>query len=423
MDRPVSRRIPRWLKPVGATLAAAALLAAAVYVGRGASQRTLIVESARLSIGSVVRGQFEDYIPIRGRMEPARTIFLDAVEGGRVESVLVEDGATVESGQLLVQLSNTSLQLEVLAREAEVVEQLNFVRTQELELERNRLEHKRNLVEIGYNIKRLDRSLNRQAKLQGHIPAAEREQTQDELEYWTQRRDVTREAQTTDEKLQKAQVAQLKAAAHRLRQNLALARKNLDGLNVRAPAPGKLTALNAEVGQSLARGERIGQIDDPVDFKIVALIDEFYLPRVTVGQRATVELNEIKYTLTSRKIYPQVRNGQFEIDFAFDNQRPTGVRRGQTLQARLSLGDTTQSLLIPNGAFYQDTGGQWIFVVANGGNFAVRRNVRLGRRNLRFIEVIEGLEEGEQVVVSPYTNYLDSDRLELNAAGTESNRL
>ncbi len=419
MDRPVVRRLPRWIGPAAATAAVLGLLIVG-YMSWRPTRRTLTVDSSRLSVGSVTRGRFEDYIPVRGRVEPARTIYLDAVEGGRVERVLVEDGAHVKVGQPLVELSNTSLQLEVMAREAEVVEQLNFVRTQELELERNRLEHKRNLVEIAYNIKRLTREVERQAKLKTHIPVAEREQTEDELEYWKLRRAVTREAQATDEQLQKAQVAQLKAAADRLQQNLALARKNLDGLNVRAPVAGKLTALNAEVGQSLDRGQRIGQIDDPDEFKITALIDEFYLPRVSVGQRATVQVADATYALTSRKIYPQVRNGQFEVDFQFDDDQPVGVRRGQTLQARLSLGDPTESLLVPNGAFYQDTGGHWMFVVADGGDFAIRRNVRLGRRNLRFIEVIDGLEEGERVVVSPYTNYLDSDRLELSAAGSRS---
>ncbi len=421
MDRPVSRRFPRWLKAASIALVVGAAAVAGLYLGWGSTQRTLIVESSRLSVGQVTRGRFEDYIPIRGRVEPARTIFLDAVEGGHVESVLVEDGAMVEAGQLLLRLSNTSLQLEVLAREAEVVEQLNFVRTQELQLERNRLEHKRNLVEIDYNIKRLERESKRQAQLKTHIPTAEIEQTRDELEYWRLRRNVTREAQATDGKLQRAQMIQLRAAVSRLQQNLALAKKNLEGLNVRARVAGKLTALNAEVGQSLARGERIGQIDDPNDFKVTALIDEFYLPRVTLGQHATVQLADRRYPMTSRKIYPQVRNGQFEVDFLFDDQRPTGIRRGQTLQARLSLGDPTMGLLVPNGAFFQDTGGQWLFVVAADGDVAVRRNVRLGRRNLRFIEVIEGLEEGERIIVSPYTNYLDSDRLELNGGGAAPN--
>ena len=420
MDRPVSRRIPRWLGPALA-IVAAVIGAITGYIVWGSPQRTLIVEPSRLALGEVTRGRFEDYIPIRGRVEPARTIFLDAVEGGLVEDVHVEDGASVEAGQLLVDLSNTSLQLEVLAREAQVVEQLNIVRTQELQLERNRLEHKRNLVEIRYNIKRLTRAVQRQDKLRTHIPVAEVEQTEDELEYWTQRRDVTREAQKTDDKLQKAQVAQLKAAAARLQQNLALAQKNLEGLSVRAPVAGRLTALNAEVGQSLTQGERIGQIDDPTNFKMTALIDEFYLPRVEVGQAATVQLANTTYALTSRKIYPQVRNGQFEVDFMFNDKRPTGIRRGQTLQAKLSLGDPSETLLVPNGAFYQDTGGQWAFVVANRGHLAVRRDIRLGRRNPRFIEVLDGLHEGEQVVTSPYTNYRDLDRLELTSTPPRSN--
>ena len=414
MDRRVERKFPAWVSPAAVALAVV-VGAAATFVALSPSGRTIRIESDKLTISAVARGQFEDYIPIRGRVEPARTLFLDAIEGGRVENVLVEDGARVRAGDLLVRLSNTSLQLDVLAREAEVVEQLNVVRTQELQLERNRLDHKRNLVEIKYNIKRLQRLLKRQLKVhaQGHLATVELEQTRDELEYWKQRRGVTKEAQSSDERLQRAQVDQLRAAADRLKKNLAVAQSNLEGLNVRAPTDGKLTSLNAEIGQSLARGERIGRIDAPDSFKVVALIDEFYLPRVTIGQTAAFSLAERDYVVASRKIYPQVRNGQFEVDFFFDGEPPVNIRRGQTLQARLSLGDPTPSLLVPNGAFFQDTGGHWMFVLSDNTEFAIRRTVKLGRRNLRFIEVLEGLEEGERVVTSPYTNFLDTDRLEL----------
>jgi len=192
-----------------------------------------------------------------------------------------------------------------------------------------------------------------------------------------------------------------------------VARRNLESLNVRAPVGGKLTAFDLEIGQALSRGDNIGQIDDPAHFKVTANIDEYYLGRVDLEQIASFESGGEEYRLVTRKIYPQVTNGTFEVDLVFTGDEPDSIRRGQTLQLNLQLGSPTRTLMIPNGAFYQDTGGNWVFVVAADGGRAVRRNVRLGRRNLRFIEVIDGLEEGEKVITSPYTNYLDMDRLEL----------
>ena len=187
----------------------------------------------------------------------------------------------------------------------------------------------------------------------------------------------------------------------------------MDALNVRAPVAGKLTAFDLEVGQALSRGVNIGQIDDPESFKVTANIDEFYLSRVDIEQTASLSVAGEDFNLRVRKIYPQVTNGTFEVDLVFVDTEPDSIRRGQTLQLNLQLGSPSDSLLIPNGAFYQDTGGNWVFVVTVDGARAVKRNVRLGRRNLKFIEVLDGLEAGERVITSPYTNYLDMDRLEL----------
>ncbi len=419
MDKKIERKTPRrWI----AVAAGILILAAIVWLTwDGFEGRTQRLTDTRLQVSTVTRGDFEDFIPIRARVEPARTLFLDAIEGGRVEKIFVEDGAMVEADQPIVELSNTTLQLDFLAREAEVTEQLNIMRTQELQLEQNRLEHKRNLVEINYNITRLSRQLSRteQVAEKGHISAAEIDTLRDELDYWKGRKEVTLESQASDERLQKAQMTQLRSAAVRLQRNLDIARKTLESLLVRAPKAGKLTAFNGEVGQSLSRGERLGQIDDPGAYKLVALIDEFYVNRVGLEQTATTTFNGEKFVVESKKIYPQIRDGQFEVDFVFTDDTPEGIRRGQTLQAKLALGATTTSLLIPNGAFFQDTGGNWVFVVADGGESALRRPVRLGRRNIRFIEVLEGLDEGERIITSPYTNFIDSDRLELGSGTTQ----
>jgi HlyD family secretion protein len=418
MDRVIEKtRWQRARKPV--TWGIGALSAILLVLVFGPEEgRALKVKNDRITISTVTTGEFDDFIPVRGQVVPLRTLFLDAIEGGRVEAIHVEDGAEVEVGQLIVNLSNTSLQLDVISREAEITEQLNNLRNTELSLEQNRLEHKRNLVEINYNIIRLDREITRLGPLieQNLISGDTFEQLKDEFEYYQQRRMVTLESQETDRKLQEAQMEQLRSAGDQLERNLGVAHSNLESLNMVAPVSGKLTAFDLEIGQALNPSDRIGQIDDPSQFKVTANIDEYYLGRVDIGQAAAVRIENRDYTLEIRKIYPQVQNGTFEVDMVFLGEQAPSIRRGQTLQLNLQLGSPSESLLIPNGAFYQDTGGNWVFVVAPNGERAIRRSVRLGRRNTRFIEVLDGLEPGERVVTSPYTNYIDMDRLELQAA-------
>ena len=377
--------------------------------------RALKVQNDRIVVSAVSSGEFDDYIPVRGQIAPLKTVFLDAIEGGRVEAVYVEDGIQVVAGDLIIELSNTQLQLDVIAREAEVSEQLNNLRNTELPLEQNRLDHKRNLVDINYHIIRLKREIDRLSPLveRDLVDDSTLERLKDEYDWYIARQEVTLESQETDERLQKIQMEQLRISGGQLEKNLEVARRNLDSLNVRAPVDGKLTAFDLEVGQALSRGVNIGQIDDPESFKVTANIDEFYLSRVDLEQTAALSTGGEDFTLIVRKIYPQVQNGTFEVDLVFIGEEPDTIRRGQTMQLNLQLGSPSESLLIPNGAFYQDTGGNWVFVVTLDGLRAVKRNVRLGRRNLRYIEVLDGLEIGEQVITSPYTNYLDMDRLEL----------
>lgn len=416
MDRRIEKSKYDRMKKPAMYVAGAVALIAAYFAFAPEGGRTLKVNNDRIVVSRVTSGQFDDFIPVRGRVTPLSTIFLDAVDGGQVQSIHVEDGAFVEAGQLLVVLANTSLQLDVIAREAQVTEQLNNLRSLELAQEQNRLAHKRELVEIDYQLIRLNRTIGRQEALaaDGYVPRSDFEDLKDERDYYDRRLAVRLESQQSDERMQQQQKVQLKAATDMLEKNLVFARANLDKLNFRAPGPGKLTAFDLQVGQSLSQGERLGQIDDPDNFKVEANIDEFYLGRVDIDQTASLETAGRRYELRIAKVYPQVTNGQFKIDMVFEGGAPGNVRRGQTLQTRLQLGDPSAALLIPNGAFYQDTGGNWIFVVSSDGTQAVRRNVRLGRRNLRFIEVLDGLVVGEEVVTSPYTNYVDMDRLELS---------
>jgi HlyD family secretion protein len=415
MDRKVAKKTP-----IGAKLgyAAAALLAVTFawwFVDTLMNGRSLTVNAQRIVVSPVTVGVYEDFIPLRGRLVPRSTVYLDAIEGGRVEEILVEDGALVEAGDPIAVLSNTNLQLEVLGREAAVTEQLNNMRTIELQLEQNRLAHKRNLVEIDYQIKRLNRALDRQRDLVSKDLASRStiEELQDELTYYENRRDVTLESQATDTRMQEQQLRQLRDAGNQLQAGLGFATKNIDDLRVRAPLPGKLSGFDIEVGQSIGRGERLGQIDDPNGYKLNVRIDEYYLGRVDLQQVAVAEHNGRDIDLRVSKIYPQITDGQFEVDMNLADE-PSGLRRGQTMPVRLTLGDNSDALLIPNGAFYQETGGNWIFVVSADGSEAVRRPVRMGRRNDDFIEVLDGLEAGERVITSPYTSYIDMDRLALN---------
>lgn len=415
MDRVVEKKIPR-NRIVGYGLAGIiAILFVWWLVGMFLGGRSLSVNAQRIFVSPVTVGTFEDFIPLRGRLVPRSTVYLDAIEGDRVEQVLIEDGTLVEAGDPIALLSNTNLQLEVLGREAAVTEQLNNIRTIELQLEQNRLSHKRNLVEIDYQIIRLNRSIERQRELAAKdlVSQSTVDELQDELNYYKNRREVTLESQTSDARMQAQQLRQLREAGDQLQAGLGFARKNLDDLNVRAPLSGKLSGFNIEVGESIVRGGRLGQIDDPDGYKLNVQIDEYYLGRVDLQQVATADHGNRSYDLQIAKIYPQVNNGQFDVDMVFDEE-PAGLRRGQTLQLKLTLGDNSDALLIPNGSFYQETGGNWLFVVSPNGTEAVRRSVRLGRRNTDFIEVLDGLEPGEKVITSPYTSYAGMDRLTLD---------
>lgn len=399
--------------------AAVALLVGAggLYMAMGGTGgQTVRVAEDRLIVSTVNPGQFEDFIPVRGSVEPLTSIFLDSVEGGRVERRFAEAGQFVKAGQPLLELTNTDLQLEVISREAQVIEQLNQLRTVELNLEVSRLNNRQSLVEVEYKLVQLKRTLDRRAELikTKAISQAQYDEAQDEYTYLQRRRDVLKETQTVTDRLRDEQFGKLKESTGKLQENLEFARRNLDNLIVKAPVDGQLTSLEAEVGQNKTRGERLGRIDRMDGFKVVAQVDEFYLPRLVTGQTAEAAIGSGTYVLRVAKIFPQVRDGQFRVELEFASDTPKDIRPGQSLQLRLKLGDTTTALLIPNGAFYQDTGGAWLFVVGPDGKYATKRNVQLGRRNAQVIEVKSGLDKGERVVTSAYGDMIRMDRIQLN---------
>jgi HlyD family secretion protein len=415
MDRVVGKKgLPTKVKIGLGIVGLLLLLATFYYFAPSANSQTVPV--SRLTISTVTQGRFDDFLPLRARVEPSVTVFLDAVEGGRVEQVLVEDGTVVQQGQMLAVLSNPELQLNVLARQTEVTQQINNMRSQELALNQNRLANERARIEadLATGTARRQYEMQRPLAERGFVAGRTVADSRDTYEANRRRSEVIRTQQATDERLQSSQLAQLRASSAALNQSLEIARQSLDSLNLRAPVAGQLTSFAIQVGQSLQRGERLGQIDSNGRNKLRAQVDEFYLGRVAVNQVATAEVSGRTFQMRVSKIYPQVRNGAFEIDLQFIGAEPADLQRGQTVQARLTLGAPAQARMIPNGSFYNDTGGAWVFVVSPDGRSAVRRQVRLGRRNNDYIEVLDGLDPGEHVITSPYTGFVERDRLSLS---------
>ena len=393
----------------------AALLAALAFWWLAPSGSSQTVGAENVTVSTVTKGTFDDFIPLRARVTPLLTVYIDAVEGGRVEKMLVEDGANVAAGQPIALLSNAELQLSTLARQTEVEQQINNMRSQELALAQTRLANERAVLEAGLAVEKARRQYERERPLaeKGFIAAKQFADTRDQYEYERSRYAVLKRSQATDARLQGSQLTQQQQAAKSMQSGLGIARANLEALQLRAPVGGQLSGFSVQVGQSLQRGERVGQIDSPGRNKLIAGVDEFYLGRVQLQQKAALDFGGKRYAARVTKIYPQVQNGQFQVDLQFLGDEPANIQRGQTMQARLTLGDPTPALLVPNGAFYNETGGNWIFVVTPDGRSAVKRNVRLGRRNSEFVEVLEGLEAGEKVLTSPYTGFTDKTRLDL----------
>ena len=371
------------------------------------------VTTNRLSIATVESGLFEDFLPLRARVTPLLTVYLDAVEGGRVEELAVEDGASVVKGQLLAVLSNADLQLSTLARQTEVEQQLNNMRSQELALQQTRSANMRDLNQAQTDLAKMQRQYDLHKPLadRGFVSKKQFNDTADDLSFQRKRLAILQRSIAEDERLQASQLAQLRASASSLNSSLSIARGSLNQLNIRAPATGQLSGFTIQLGQSLQRGERLGQIDSAGGSKLVADVDEFYLGRIQPRQTATVDSDGKTYELRVAKVLPQVRNGQFQIELNFVGPEPQSIQRGQTMQVKLTLGDSTRAVLIPNGAFFNETGGNWVFVVDRGGASATRRPIQVGRRNADFIEVLSGLKPGEKVITSSYSGMADKDRL------------
>jgi HlyD family secretion protein len=416
MDRRIEQPLvtPR---RVAIVAGAALLLALSIYAYlEYGLTRTLTVGAERVTVSQVAYDTFREYIPVTGNVVPRTTVYLDSIEGGQITAVHIEEGALVTVGQPLVTFKNTNLELQVIGAEAQLTEQLNFLSTTRQNFEQSRLRNQRELIEIDYQIDRLTRELARRRPLvatggatKGQIDDLEAELTR----YRSLRVPVEQQLQL-DEEFGANQLVRINEALDGMNKSLAIARDNLSNLVIVAPIDGQLSSLEANPGESKARGQRVGQVDEQDAFKVSALVDEFYLSRVTVGQLAEVEIDGTSYVLEVSKEYPGVRDRQFQIDLKFAADTPPQVRRGQTVRMRLEIGQPADTLVLANGAFYDDTGGQWVFVVDESGDFAVRRDVRFGRRNPEGIEVLEGLRDGERVITSGYESLERFDRIQLN---------
>ncbi|MBN2412939.1 efflux RND transporter periplasmic adaptor subunit [candidate division KSB1 bacterium] len=373
----------------------------------------LNVETERLTVSTVTRDVFQEFIPVTGTVIPIKTVYLDAIEGGRVEKRYLEAGTFVQKGDSILTLANTDLVMNIMYREAELFEQSNNLRNTRLAMEQHRLNLQAQLIELNYEIRQQKRNYERSQELVERklISLKEFEEARDRYDYLVNKREITLETHKQDSLYRIAQVEQLEASLHRMQDNLEIVRKNMENLTLKAPITGQLTSLNAEIGESKSRGERLGQIDVLDGFKIRVQVDEHYIARIQPGQTGEFNFAGDTYKLIIKKIFPEVKEGRFEVDMEFTDGEPEGIRRGQTTHIRLALGDLSEAILLATGGFYSSTGGQWVYVVDENGNTARKRQIRIGRQNTQNYEILEGLNPGERVITSSYDNYGDIDVL------------
>lgn len=416
MDRPIRRS--RWRsRPVVwivGGLAALTLLATALVASRQV-QPTLRVRESAVSIETVRRDIFHDFIPLDGKLQPRDVIYLDALEGGQVETVLVRAGDQVVAGQPLLAFRNTTLELEVLDREGRLIESITQLQTYEKSLEQNRAENEKALARIQYDILRLERTVQRRDTLaaRGYLSLDQRDQGRDELAYNRRLLPLQIETNRRQEALRLGQAPQMRAELASLRQSLGITRSKLDALVVKAPAAGRVTAIDLKVGQNRNRGERLAELTPGTGFKVSADIDEYYLGRLRTGQGAFVDLDGKALGLVVSRVYPQVAGGRFAVDLDFRAAPPRDLNPGQAVTGKLALGEDRPALTLANGAFLERSGGAWAFVLAPDGGQAERRAIRIGRRNAEQVEILAGLKAGDRVITSDYAGLEKIDRITL----------
>ncbi|HEA20318.1 hypothetical protein LCGC14_0850720 [marine sediment metagenome] len=379
------------------------------------SVSTYRTEKDKLSVSEVTQGKFDDYITINGNVAPIATIYMDAYEGGRVTEKLIEEGATVKKGNIILKLENMNLYEQILASESNLALKQNDLRSTKLTFDSRQVEGRRSLATASTDLQRLKRNYEQNQSLYDEelISKEEYQLSKENYELSKKQYDIVKLQTDNDDELRKTSLTGLDADLARMQKTLGMVYQRLDHLNVRAPADGQLGFLDAEIGQSIEQGERIGQINVLTDYKIEATIDEHYIDRIVRDLSAVLDRNGEEYPLRLRKVYPEVRNGKFKVDLIFTDNKPLTIRTGQSYNIKLQLGESSDALLLPKGSFFQSTGGQWIFVVGSDGEEALKRNIRIGKQNSRYYEVLEGLQHGEKVITSNYDSFGDAEKIVL----------
>jgi len=415
VDRVIKKK--RWstkrIATIAGIVAIAGLIAGSLYFTSGKSR--LNVDTERLTISEIKKGPFQEFIPVNGVVLPITTIYLDAMEGGRVEEKYVDDGTMMKKGQPILRLSNTDLQLGLVTQQTSVYNLLTQMQISRNAAQQNTVNKLNQMTDVESQLKEAERIYNLDKHLyeKKAIGLQEFKKAENDFNYYAQKQKLTQQILKQDSSSNTQQLTQARQLYEGSQNALNVMRKKVGDLIVRAPVDGQLTSLDAEIGQNKRQGERLGQLDVTTGFKVRADIDEHYISRIFPGLTGDFTLSDKTYKLKIKKVYTQVTNGRFQVDMEFTGQVPQGIRRGQTLQIRLALGDETQAILLAKGGFFQQTGGNWIFKVAENGNVAYKVDIQLGRQNPDYYEVLQGLKPGDKVVTSSYENYGNMQELVL----------
>ena len=395
---------------------AAALVVFIVWLALRDNKSTLRVDAATMSVAVVEHGEFNDYVRLTGSVQPMTTVQLSPLESGVVERIVAEEGTSVKRGDVILEMSNNSLSMQILQSEADLAEKQNILRNTMISMEQERLSLRQEKLQLDLEVSRLQRTYIQNQELYENSLIAKEDylQSKENYELAVNKRNLILERQKQDSLYRSSQVAQMEESLKSMERNMELIRQRVDNLKVKAPIDGEVGMLDVVLGQSLTQGMNIGQINDLSAYKVQAQVDEHYIDRVTTGLTASFERQDNKFKMTLRKVYPEVRNGQFKADFRFVGDVPENIRRGQTYYLNLQLGQPSEAILIPRGSFFQHTGGRWIYVIDESGEKAYKREIRIGRQNPQYYEVLEGLKPGEKVITSSYDKYGDNEVLVIN---------
>lgn len=377
------------------------------------NETTLRVNMATVVVSNVEEGEFNDYVSLSGMVQPITTMQISPLESGVVERIVAEEGTVVKAGDVILEMTNKQLSMQILQSEADLAEKQNILRNTLISMEQERLSLRQEMLQLDLEVARKHRAYMQNEKLYSQELLAHENylQSKEDYELAVNRRDLVRERQKQDSLYRTVQVAQLDENLRSMQLNMQLIRERVGNLNVKAPIDGEVGMLNVVLGQTLSQGSAIGQINDLSAYKVTAMVDEHYIDRVVTGLSGSFMRQDNNYKMFLRKVYPEVRDGKFKVDMTFDGELPDNIRSGQTYNINLQLGQPVEAVYIPRGAFFQKTGGRWIYVVDASGEKAYRREIRIGRQNPRFYEVLEGLSKGERVITSSYDNFGDNEVL------------